>query len=100
MSAGQYGEMWNALEGDRRPQEKPTWLTTKQAAVYLTVSEQTVRKYVHSGGLRASRVGVIIRIRREDIDKFLADSPCVGGPVACRGGKRRGRKPGPKPQNK
>ena len=74
------------------------WLRVSQAAEILDLSEQTVRKLIHSGALPASRVGdVEIRISRHDLEDYLHGNPVVG-PVPLRDGRRGGRKPGPKPQ--
>lgn len=49
-------------------------LTTRQAAVYLGVSQDLVRRWraAGRGGPRYHRVNRLIRYRRQDIDAYLA----------------------------
>lgn len=53
-------------------------LTTEEAAEYLQVTVDTVRRYIREGRLRASRLGREYRIRQEDLDAFLDPSTFVG----------------------
>lgn len=46
-------------------------LTIKEAANYLKVHWQTIRNYVNSGKLKASKFGRNIRIRQFDLDNLL-----------------------------
>ena len=45
-------------------------LTLKETAKILRVSERTVMRYLKSGKLKASKVGVW-RIRESDLERFL-----------------------------
>jgi excisionase family DNA binding protein len=47
-------------------------LSTAEAAEELGVSEDTVRRMCERGELRAYRVGRAWKIRREDLDAYLA----------------------------
>jgi excisionase family DNA binding protein len=46
-------------------------LTTHDVAELLKVSEATVRTWIHSGDLRAIRVGREYRLVVKDLDQFL-----------------------------
>ena len=46
--------------------------TVTQAAEYLQVCEKTVRRLISSKALMASRVGKSWRIKKIDIDSYLA----------------------------
>lgn len=48
-------------------EDESEFLTTKQAAYKLQVSEQTIRNLYHEGKLRGQRVGKLIRIDRRYI---------------------------------
>lgn len=45
-----------------------TFLTIKQAAVYLQVSVHTIRRRIQDGSLRAYRVGKLLRIRTDTLE--------------------------------
>jgi excisionase family DNA binding protein len=72
-----------------RPLQPPTragdLLSVEDVAKRLKVSQSTVREWIKSGALNASRpaiagkAGRIYRIAPSDLDSFLADSP---GPAA------------------
>ena len=49
----------------------PESLTVKQAAQYLQVNPETVRRAARSGRLRASRVGRRWRIRQKDLNEWV-----------------------------
>jgi excisionase family DNA binding protein len=74
------------------PQQQPNplpqrWFTVEEAASYLRVSHQTIRNILHSGQLKAARVGARFRIAIEDLDDFLARSRRAVAPY------RRGTRP-------
>jgi|LSQX01.1.fsa_nt_gb excisionase family DNA binding protein len=46
----------------------PVWMTPKQAADYLQVSEATVYRWTREGRLPAYRIGGSRRYKREDLD--------------------------------
>ena len=74
------------------------WLRVSDAARHLSISTQTLRKLIHAGELPASRVGdVEIRIHRDDLDSYLRTRR-ITGPACVRDGRRKGKKPGPKPR--
>ncbi|NUQ66505.1 MAG: helix-turn-helix domain-containing protein [Pirellulales bacterium] len=53
------------------PQLQPAAVSIMDAAVYLGVSSDTVRRLVRSGLLPHARIGNSIRVRRIDLDAYL-----------------------------
>jgi len=51
----------------------PEWLTVEQAAEYLSLSLETIRRYIRRGILHATKLGRQYRIRREELDRLLAE---------------------------
>ncbi|MGA2035990.1 MAG: helix-turn-helix domain-containing protein [Acidimicrobiales bacterium] len=49
------------------------YLTVREVANTLRVSNMTVYRLINSGGLRAVRVGKSFRLREDDVDRYLAD---------------------------
>ena len=47
------------------------YYTVEEVAKILRVSPPTVRKLIKEGQLKAVRVGVQIRIQKEELDRFL-----------------------------
>jgi excisionase family DNA binding protein len=66
----------------------PACLTVAQVAEHAGVSESLVRRAIHAGELRASRLGrMAYRVRRIDVDAWLdrnAVQPAVPAPAAAR----------------
>ncbi|MDD3647878.1 MAG: CYTH domain-containing protein [Candidatus Dojkabacteria bacterium] len=48
-----------------------TLLTIKESARVLKVHWQTIRNHIKCGDLKAHKIGRVVRIRREDIDRLL-----------------------------
>ncbi len=48
------------------------WLTIQEAADYIRVKPTTIRKYMRNGKLVSYRQGNIVRLKRSDLDSFLA----------------------------
>lgn len=59
---------------DNKKQEK--LLTTKEVAKHLRVSERSVFRYIHSGKLKATKIGYW-RISVNDLEKFLLSNTNV-----------------------
>lgn len=57
------------------------WLSQREAADYLGVTDRSVRAYIARGDLPAHRVrgSRLIRIDRADLDALLRPIPTVGG---------------------
>ena len=55
-------------------QERREWLTVPQVAEDLQVNEETVRRWIRAGELPVANLGrkAGYRIRREDLDEFMA----------------------------
>ena len=47
--------------------------SVQEAADALGVQTKTLRGFIRRGGLKASKVGRVIRIRKSDLDKWLND---------------------------
>ena len=56
------------------------WLTTKEAAQQLELSEQMVRIHLRSGALKASKVGQTWVILPEDLKEFAEKPRPTGRP--------------------
>lgn len=48
-----------------------TWLSPKQAAEYLDVSESTIYRLTKAGKLKAYKIGGLRRYRRDELDAAL-----------------------------
>lgn len=68
--------MPTALTNDPR-----RWLSQRQAADYLGVTDRTVRNYIARGILpgHRGRGSRLVRIDRADLDALLSPIPTVGG---------------------
>ena len=64
-----------------RPVTRDEPLSTRAAASYAGVSEPTIRAWAASGQLRTIRAGRVIKVRRSDLDAFLARSTPRDGDV-------------------
>ncbi len=51
------------------PEPSP-WLTSEAVAAHLACSSRSVQNYARRGTLRCSRVGGLLRFRREDVEAF------------------------------
>lgn len=58
---------------------EPDWLTVKQVAESLQVSERTVRRLVNVHELEAVKVGSAVRISREALNAYLVTMDKLGG---------------------
>ena len=52
----------------------PAVFTIPEAAAYLSLGRSTVYKLIRAGKLYHSRLGKSIRLRREDLDKYIAEN--------------------------
>jgi excisionase family DNA binding protein len=53
--------------------EQGGFMTVNEVASLLRVSNMTVYRLINAGELPAARIGKSYRIRRPDVDKYLAD---------------------------
>ena len=58
---------------DPRGPSRPGFLTPREVAEVLRVSDMTVYRLIRSGELRALRIGKSFRISEEDFDLYLAE---------------------------
>ena len=77
----------------------PRLFTTRDLVRILRLGEATVRSLLHSGSLPAIKLGVEWRVRAEDLEAFI-EQRRSDELSELRDGRRRGRKPGPKPKSK
>ena len=49
----------------------PGWLTKEEAAAYLRMHPDTLRRYANKGELKRYGTGKMQRFRLNDLDKFL-----------------------------
>lgn len=54
-------------------EEKAENLTVKETASYLKVSEQSVHNYIKKGLFPAVKMGRVLLVKREDIEKSLKE---------------------------
>jgi len=55
---------------------EPEFLGPRDVARILDVDRRTVRRWIETGELAASRLGPkLIRIRRSELDRFVEDRP-------------------------
>ncbi len=57
----------------RNASNRPGFLTPREVAEALRVSDMTVYRLIRSGELRALRIGKSFRISEDDFDRYLAD---------------------------
>jgi excisionase family DNA binding protein len=50
------------------------WMSTKDAAAYLGVNLRTLYRFIDEGDLVAYKFGRVIRIMKEDVDRFIESS--------------------------
>lgn len=55
------------------------WLSTADAADALGITSRTLYRFINKGELAAYRFGRVIRVKREDIDAFIAASRIAPG---------------------
>jgi excisionase family DNA binding protein len=54
------------------PPGREEFVTTKRAAQLVSVSEQSVRRWIASGELAAYRAGRLVRVRLDEVERYLA----------------------------
>ncbi len=55
-----------------RQDNQDVFLTTEDVLSYLRINARTVYRLIHTGDLPAVRVGRQWRVRRRDLDRFVA----------------------------
>src|SRR5947209_87450 len=59
------------------------WMSTKEACEALSVSLRTLYRFIDVGDLPAYRMGRLIRLRRHELEQFIADSKIQPGDIAA-----------------
>ncbi len=59
--------------------EPPNWLSTKDAAAYLGVNLRTLYRMIDGGDLAAYRFGRVIRLKHDDLERFVAAARIAPG---------------------
>lgn len=62
--------------------EDLTYLTIKEAAEYLRVTERSIMRFRASGRLPALKLSGFTRFKREDVAKLLEPAAPIKGPAA------------------
>jgi excisionase family DNA binding protein len=52
--------------------QKPDLVSVRDVAGQLGVHPETIRRLIHDGRLDAVRVGRVLRVHREAVDRFLS----------------------------
>ncbi len=66
------------LDNKQKFFDKLIWLTVKQAAIYLSRTENAIRLLIHKGTLQRHRLDGRIYLKRAEIDALLEKS-ILGG---------------------
>jgi excisionase family DNA binding protein len=51
--------------------EQITWMSTKEAAEHLGVTLRSLYRFIDEGSLAAYKFGRVIRLKAEDVDRFI-----------------------------
>jgi excisionase family DNA binding protein len=62
-------------------------LTVREVATICRVHEVTIRRHIRQGLLRSVRVGRSLRIRGEDLERYVGGPVSAGGEVNARKGR-------------
>lgn len=62
-----------------RDSEGRSWLSTKEAAEVLGVTQRTLYRLIDDGQLVAYQIGRVIRVQGEDIESYLQRSRIAPG---------------------
>jgi excisionase family DNA binding protein len=62
-----------ATKTDPSPEQAGRLLSVAEVAVRLSVSEKTVRRMINRDGLRAHRVGRLVRVAERDLADYLGN---------------------------
>jgi excisionase family DNA binding protein len=54
------------------PEQPDSLVSVREVADQLGVHPETIRRLIHDGRLDAVRVGRVLRVHREAVEKFLA----------------------------
>ena len=51
-----------------------TWLSTAEAAKYLGITPRTLYRFIDEGLVAGYRFGRVIRLKQDDVDRFIENS--------------------------
>lgn len=51
--------------------EQISWMSTKEAAEHLGVTLRSLYRFIDEGSLAAYKFGRVIRLKTEDVDRFI-----------------------------
>ena len=51
--------------------EEISWLSTAEAAKYLGITPRTLYRFIDQGDIAAFRFGRVIRLKQDDVDRFI-----------------------------
>ncbi|MGH9028586.1 MAG: helix-turn-helix domain-containing protein [Acidimicrobiales bacterium] len=54
--------------------EQITWMSTKDAAEYLGVTLRSLYRFIDEGSLPAFKFGRVIRLKQDDVERFIEAS--------------------------
>lgn len=60
-------------------QEPISWMSTKEASRYLGVNLRTLYRFIDEGELSAYKFGRVIRLKADDLARFVEGSRIVPG---------------------
>jgi excisionase family DNA binding protein len=66
-----FGDLTDRGDVDRSLPSDPTFFTERTLAVYLAVSDRTIRNWIRRGELPSYKLGAARRIDPADVDAFL-----------------------------
>lgn len=66
-------EVADMIQSQQVTPQAPEYLNLGASAAYLNVSRGTLTKYIKQGVIRVNLVGTAKRIKRTDLEKFMAD---------------------------
>lgn len=68
----------------KKPVKIPGMFTCDQAAKYLRMKADTLRRYIHRGIINAGLLGDVYLITQEELDRFRANRRGPGNPEFTR----------------
>lgn len=65
----------------KRKKDDELPMTTKEAATYLGLAEDTVRQYVHRGLIKARKIGHMNVVTKAECDRYQREKRPPGNPT-------------------
>jgi excisionase family DNA binding protein len=69
-----------APRATRKPVKIPGMFTCDQAAKYLRMKADTIRRYIHRGVIQAGILGDVYLIDQDELDRFKGERKGPGNP--------------------